>query len=210
MIGAWRIAASFPPRARLYALIRFGIIRAGILRPIDALLPRRGRVLEVGCGYGLFAAWFAGRAPGRTVLGVDRDARRIALANRMARRLGVEARFEAVDARALPAGERFEAIYALDVLHHVPRAAHDALLRDLHDRLEPGGTLVVKEIDTRPAFGLAFTRALDRVMAPDDELSYRALDDWRATIARAGFSVEARRIRDVLPYPHVLLACRRP
>mgnify|MGYP005811833005 CR=1 FL=1 len=209
MTAACRIAASFPPRARLYALIRFGIIRSGILRPMHELLPRRGRVLEVGCGYGLFAAWFAARAPGRTVLGVGRDAGRVALANRMAQRLGVAARFEAVDARALPAGERFDAIYALDVLHHVPRAAHDALLRDLRDRLEPGGLLLVKEIDTRPAFGLAFTRAPDRVMAPRDELSYRGVDDWRATLARAGFSVEARRIPDLLPYPHVLLACRR-
>jgi 2-polyprenyl-3-methyl-5-hydroxy-6-metoxy-1,4-benzoquinol methylase len=206
---AWRVAAELPPAARAYALVRFGIVRPNLLAPMDALLPAEGRILEVGCGYGLFAAWFATRAPGRRIVAVDRDERRVALAAGMARRLGLAVEFRAEDARQLPAAEPFDAAYALDVLHHVPRAAHEAVLADVSDRLRPGGTLLVKEIATAPRWRLEFTRALDRLMAPDDELSYRAPEDWARLLDAAGFDVRTHPLPDVLPYPHVLLACTR-
>lgn len=204
-----RIAAAYPGGAGLYARLRFLIIRENILAPMDALLPARGRILEVGCGFGLFAGYFAARGEGREVLGVDRDARRISLASRMSEALGLPARFAVSDVRALPQAERFDGAYALDVLHHVPAEHHLGVLRDVRDRLAPGATLLVKEIATAPRLGLAFTWALDRVMAPQDQLSYRSPEDWLALLAEAGFRASARRIRDVLPYPHVLIECVR-
>jgi 2-polyprenyl-3-methyl-5-hydroxy-6-metoxy-1,4-benzoquinol methylase len=204
-----RIAAAYPGGAGIYARLRYLIIRPNILAPMDALLPARGRILEVGCGYGLFAGYFAARGERREVLGVDRDERRIALASRMAEALGLPARFAVSDVRQLPAAERFDAAYALDVLHHVPAEHHLGVLRDVRERLAPGGTFLVKEIATTPRLGLAFTWALDRVMAPQDQLSYRSPDEWLALLAEAGFRARAQRIPDVLPYPHVLIECVR-
>lgn len=204
-----RIVATYPLGARLYATIRFAILRTNILSVLDVLLPEEGRILDVGCGFGLLAGYFAAQSPRRRVTGIDREAGRIAHAARMAEALGLPASFVVGDATDLPAGEVFDAAYAVDLLHHVPAAEHADVLRRLRARLVPGGLLLVKEIGTQPFPKLAFTWALDRVMAPRDALSYRRPEDWAALLAEAGFEVRVRELDDVLPYPHVLLVCRR-
>jgi SAM-dependent methyltransferase len=206
-----RIAACYPPVPRVYSLLRFIIIRARILGVMDVLLPERGNILELGCGFGLFAGYFAASARERSLFGVDRNPKRIDMAREMAARMEVSARFEVMDVRNLPETEKFEAAYALDVLHHIPYDAHRGVLEDLHRRLVPGGTLLVKDISTFPAHKLGFTWLLDRVMAPEDDLSYRHHDDWAALLREVGFDVRIRHLDDYLPYPHVLLICtRRP
>lgn len=204
-----RIARSYDWLVRAYVLIRFTIIRARILGVMDVLLPERGRILDVGCGFGLFAGYFSATAPGRTVFGVDRDARRVDMARRMAENLGISAEFAVADVRSLPPTERFDAAYILDVLHHIPYDAHRGVLEEIHRRLNPGGVLLVKDVTTYPTYKLEFTRALDKVMSPRDQLSYRHHDDWKDLLEHVGFDVRVRHLDDHLPYPHVLLICTR-
>jgi 2-polyprenyl-3-methyl-5-hydroxy-6-metoxy-1,4-benzoquinol methylase len=204
-----RIAACYPPIPRVYSLLRFTIIRARILGVMDVLLPERGDILELGCGFGLFAGYFAASSRERTLFGVDRNEKRIDMARQMAARMKLPARFEVADVRELPETQTFDAAYALDVLHHIPFDAHRTVLEDLHRRLKPGATLLVKDISTFPLHKLGFTWLLDRVMAPEDQLSYRHHEDWAALLREVGFEVRIRHLDDYLPYPHVLLICTR-
>src|ERR1700753_3875357 len=73
-----RIARSLPPLERAYANVRFSILRPKLLSVMDLLLPDEGRILDIGCGFGLFAAYFGQTQPARRITGVDPDARRIA------------------------------------------------------------------------------------------------------------------------------------
>jgi SAM-dependent methyltransferase len=203
------IARCYPPLVRAYCLVRFTIVRARILGVMDVLLPDRGRILELGCGFGLFAGYFAASCPGRELFGYDRDEKRIRMAQHMSEQMKVSARFATADIRELPEGESFEAAYALDVLHHIPYSDQRRVLEAIHRRLVPGGTLLVKDVTTLPAYKLAFTRLLDRMMAPGDELGYRHHDDWCVLLREVGFDVRMRYLDDYLPYPHVLLICRK-
>jgi 2-polyprenyl-3-methyl-5-hydroxy-6-metoxy-1,4-benzoquinol methylase len=209
-----RIVRALPPIESAYAMIRFAIMRSKLLSVMDLLLPADGRILDVGCGFGLFAAYFAQTQPRRRITGVDTNARRIAIARRVVARLGCTGHeFIAGDARAVRAlgVTRFSAIYVLDVMHHVPREHQETLLRDLHELLEPGGVLVLKDITTEPRLGLKFTELLDRVMVGWDEpLAYRHHDDWGQALARLGMRTRAVRVPDILPYPHVVIAAWKP
>jgi SAM-dependent methyltransferase len=72
-----RIVASYDSvPVRIYSRIRFSILRQVFLEEIGQYLPREGRVLDIGCGFGLFSLYFASLAPGCQLTGVDRDARR--------------------------------------------------------------------------------------------------------------------------------------
>ncbi len=77
-----RIVNALPPVERAYSRVRFSILRSKLLSVMDLLLTDEGRILDVGCGFGLFAAYFGQTHPRRRIVGVDPSVRRIALATR--------------------------------------------------------------------------------------------------------------------------------
>lgn len=208
-----RIVRALPPVERAYSRVRFSILRPKLLSVMDLLLTDEGRILDVGCGFGLFAAYFGQTHPHRRIVGVDPDARRIGIARRVAERVGTrEHRFIVGDVRdaAIESEGPFEAAYVLDVMHHLPKDDQRRVLERLRDVLVPGGMLVVKDITTEPAFGLFFTEALDRLMVGWREpLAYRHHHEWGEMLGDLGFKVRMVRVPDVLPYPHVVIAATK-
>jgi 2-polyprenyl-3-methyl-5-hydroxy-6-metoxy-1,4-benzoquinol methylase len=181
---------------------------------MDLLLPDEGRILDVGCGFGLFASYFGQMQPRRTIVGVDPNARRIALAGRVAKAVGLTGpsapSFHVGDVRDATLVGPFHGIYVLDVMHHIPAADQLPVLERLRDLLAPGGVLVIKDITTEPYAQLLFTTLLDRLMVGLDEpLAYRHHREWGELLASIGFKVRMVRVPDVLPYPHVVIAATR-
>jgi SAM-dependent methyltransferase len=165
-------------------------------------------VLDIGCGFGLFSLYYAATAPGRLVRGLDVNARRIAMARRAAQRLGLDnVVYEHGDARNFKGDTEVAAAYMLDIVHHVPPATVPPLLGQLRRALAPGGLLLVKDVDTRPAPKRWFTWTLDRLMAPRTPVRYWSADELTAALERAGFGVRRHLMVDLLPYPHVLYIC---
>src|SRR5579872_3809127 len=205
------IVRSLPPIERAYSLVRFSIMRPQLLSVMDLLLTDEGRVLDVGCGFGLFAAYFGQMHRRRRIVGVDPDARRVRIARTVAERLGLDGHsFIAGDVRDAAIEGPFDAAYVLDVMHHLPRDDQRRVLERIRALLVPGGTLIVKDITTEPRLGLLFTEALDRLMVGFDEpLSYRHHREWAAMLEDIGFRTRAVRIPDVLPYPHVVIAATK-
>ncbi len=203
-----RIVRALPPIEAAYASIRFTIMRSKLLSVMDLLLPSEGRILDVGCGFGLFAAYFAQTQRDRRITGIDHNAKRIEMARSVMASLGQTGHeFIAGDARDIRVDGGFQGIYVLDVMHHVPREDQEALLRCLYDLLAPGGVLILKDITTEPWIGLKFTEYLDRVMVGWNEpLAYRHHSEWGEMLANLGMKTRAVRVPDVLPYPHVVIA----
>ena len=205
-----KIARALPLVERLYANVRFSILRPKLLSVMDLLLPDEGRILDIGCGFGLFAAYFGQTQPARRIVGVDPDARRIAMAQRVSSSLGLENEFIAGDARDVSLGGGFAGAYVLDVMHHIPRADQLPMLERLRDVLAPRGVLVVKDITTEPHLGLKFTELMDRAMVGWNEpLAYRHHSEWGEMLTSLGFHVRMVRVPVVLPYPHVVIAATK-
>jgi 2-polyprenyl-3-methyl-5-hydroxy-6-metoxy-1,4-benzoquinol methylase len=206
-----KIARALPPIERAYANVRFTILRPKLLSVMDLLLTDEGRILDVGCGFGLFAAYFGQTEPRRRIVGVDPNARRIALAEKVAGELGLSSHeFHVGDVRTVGVEGPFDAAYVLDVMHHIPKDDQLPVLERLRDLLVPGGVLIVKDITTEPRLGLAFTYALDRLMVGMTEpIAYRHHREWGEILSKLGFKVRIVRVPDVLPYPHVVIAATK-
>ncbi len=206
-----RIARTLPPVERLYANIRFSILRPKLLSVMDLLLPDEGRILDIGCGFGLFAAYFGQTHPRREITGLDPNERRVEMATHVAKSLGLHKhKFIAADARDARVKGPFAAAYVLDVMHHIPKEDQKALLAQLRDLLAPRGVLILKDITTEPYFGLKFTELLDRAMVGWNEpLAYRHHREWGEMLTELGFHVRMVRVPDVLPYPHVVIAATK-
>jgi 2-polyprenyl-3-methyl-5-hydroxy-6-metoxy-1,4-benzoquinol methylase len=206
-----KIVRALPLVEGAYSLVRFSILRPKLLSVMDLLLTDRGRILDVGCGFGLFAAYFGQTQRRRRITGVDPDARRVGIARHVAEALGLhEHRFVEGDVRAAAIEGPFEAAYVLDVMHHLPREDQRRVLERLRGLLAPGGMLLVKDITTEPRHGLLFTKSLDRLMVGWREpLAYRHHREWGAMLTDLGFSVRMVRVPDILPYPHVVIAATK-
>ncbi len=111
---------------------------------VDAQVPVRGRLLDVGCGAGLAAEAFA--RLGYDVLGIDAAADAIAAAVAHADGGGLDLTYRVATAETLLAeGARFPVITALEVIEHVADPARFlALLAGL---LEPGGRLFLSTLN---------------------------------------------------------------
>ncbi len=106
-------------------------------------------------------------------------------------------------------GERFDAAYMLDIVHHIPEEAVRPLLEQVAKTLPEGGRLLVKDVDRQPAYKRWFTHALDRVMDPATPVRYWGTEELQALLEDVGFDVHRHLMVDVLPYPHVLYIARR-
>jgi ubiquinone/menaquinone biosynthesis C-methylase UbiE len=106
---------------------------------LAALLPREGKILEVGCGTGGLLA--AARRLGLEIEGSDIALRWLVVARRRLDDLGLSAPLVAASAERLPyADASFDAVVADSVLEHLddPKAAVDEWARVLR----PGGALL--------------------------------------------------------------------
>ncbi len=196
---------------RMYSRVRFTILRQIFLEEIGQYLPRQGRVLDLGCGFGLFSLYFASQAQGRRITGIDQDERRIELARTSARRLGLgNVDYHVGDGLDWHSDESFDAIYLLDLVHHLPRDAVPAFLARLRERLRPGGVLVLKDIEDRPRWKVLFTLLLDRLMVGSEPIHYWPPAELAALLEGLGFEVVRHRMRDFLPYPHIVYVSRLP
>src|ERR687888_2343350 len=184
------VAAYDDPVVRAYCWARFLVLRQRFLEEIGQYLPAAGPVLDIGCGFGLFSLYYAATAPGRLVRGLDVNARRIAMARRAAQRLGLDnVVYEHGDARNFKGDTEVAAAYMLDIVHHVPPATVPPLLGQLRRALAPGGLLLVKDVDTRPAPKRWFTWALDKALSPASPVCYWSAEALTVALGAAGFTV---------------------
>ena len=195
---------------RAYCWGRFWILRQRFLDEIGQYLPHQGRVLDLGCGFGLFSLYYASVRPELEIEGLDLDVRRIAMARRAAVRLGLQnVRYEMGDVREFHGGEPMDAAYMLDIVHHIPEAAVRPLIEQLAKILAPGGRLLIKDVERRPAYKRWFTHALDTLMDPRSPVRYWAAEELQPLLEEVGFRVYRHLMVDILPYPHVLYICER-
>lgn len=151
-LGAFR---NLPVSARLHATVRWW---SAPFPRLVALLPPAGRVLEIGCGHGLFSTYAALTGPGRTVVGVDIDADKITLARQVAAAVpGADLTFRVAESGAVPAGP-WDAIVIVDVLYLLPASAQRSLLALATAELAPGGLLLVKEMSPTPRWKATWNR----------------------------------------------------
>jgi 2-polyprenyl-3-methyl-5-hydroxy-6-metoxy-1,4-benzoquinol methylase len=198
------------PVVKAYCWGRFWILRQRFLDEIGQYLPATGRVLDVGCGFGLFSLYFASVGPRLTLHGIDRNARRIAQARGGGGRLGRgTVGCETGEGTGFRGSARYDAAYMLDIVHHIPEETVAPLVGELAKTLPPGGRLIVKDVERHPAWKRWFTHALDKVMDPRSPVRYWGADELQPLIERAGFRVYRHLMVDLLPYPHVLYIAER-
>lgn len=127
------------------------------------LVPDKARILDLGCGQGLLAAWLlaarqsyeAGQWPvGWPAPGQPTEIRGVDLLNSDIQRartaLGAPARFEQGDMRQVGFGQA-DVVVIMDVLHYVDIPAQDDVLRRVRAALPANGLFITRSAMPAPA-----------------------------------------------------------
>jgi 2-polyprenyl-3-methyl-5-hydroxy-6-metoxy-1,4-benzoquinol methylase len=210
--AALRAYRTAPLADRMHVLVRWLTCP---FPPVVDVLPTEGRVLEVGCGHGLFSGYLAQRSSGVRVHGVDIDASKIAVAAVSAEPGRLD--FTVGTSGSVPEGP-WDGVVLVDVLYLLDEAAQRALLTSCAAVLAPGGVLVVKDMATRPRWKArwnAMQEALSvrvlKITAGSPEFAFVDSDERARWLVAAGLQdVRARRLDHRRVHPHHLLVGRAP
>jgi SAM-dependent methyltransferase len=205
-ITAWEFARGKMRGDPLYrTVLKSGLLRSG------------GTLVDVGCGQGLMLALLAevaraGRAPVfDRLIGIELR-RRVAALARTA--LAGEATIVEGDARDyVPVDCR--AVLFFDVLHLMPEADQEALLRAMRGALAPDGVILVREADAAAGWRFTAVRLGNRIKAMtfgrwSQTFHFRTRAGWVAFFEAAGFDVQAQDSVEGTPFGNVLFVLTRP
>ena len=193
------------------------------------LLSGRARILDLGCGQGLLAAWLlaahschASDAPHlwpqgwpappwlRHYTGVEINPHEVARARHaFALDPGADLQIVHGDIREVDYGS-VDAVVILDVLHYLDQRAQEQVLRRVRGALGPGGLLLLRVGDAAGGLGFTLSKAVDHTVALVRRrrwirLQCRPLRAWERLLSGCGFRTHALPMSEGTPFVNVLL-----
>lgn len=132
-------------KTKLYLKIKLKICP---LLQLETFVPAQGRMVDLGCGNGLFDFILKIGSPLREIIGLDYDEAKLNLAKKIQGGSPL-CEFRQADLTQLdfpPA----DVYLLIDVLYLLPYPTQVEILKKCYELLPPGGYVLIKEIDTRP------------------------------------------------------------
>ena len=188
--------------------------------PLEALAARAegARLLDVGCGHGVLVALLAVGSPGRHVVGIDPDERKIDWARASVGRLAnVELRACTIETLAAERAGEFDTVLVADVLYLLAAAAWRPFLGAAHELLRRGGRLVLKEAEDDGSWRVRKALFQEQLMVrmlrrthSSGAVGFAPRATLEAAVRAAGFAIE-----EVVPLargystPHLMIVARR-
>src|SRR5262245_6307694 len=194
--------------------VRFHMWARKVTCPMDQIekhVPAEGRILDVGCGHGLFSNMLAIGSKRRKILGVDPMDTKIAVAQRVSTSLS-NVRYRVGTVESVSDGP-YDVITILDVLYLLPPETKLAVLRKCRELLKPDGLLVLKTNDLAPRWKYWWARFEEKIMTglgltKGEGLYFFSAAQNLAVLKEAGFEAETFPLEIWLPYPHRLFLGR--
>lgn len=221
----WERYREAPFGTRVFLVLRWFLTP---YHQMAAHLPMEGTILDLGCGHGLFALMAALKSPARKMIGIDHDAARIAQGSRAIQDLknislskGTLADLSAeksTEGSPEKSDEtRISGIAIIDVMHYFDPDTQNTVLKQAHQLLSPGGTLIVREVDPQGGVVSSWNRIYEKLATgigftqtdvKSKGLFFRTIPGWTDLLESAGFKVRSEPCTSFL-FADILYICER-
>lgn len=170
-------------------------------------------LLDVGCGLGLLGFYLRERGFRAPYHGLDFDAKKIAVAREVSARCGAQLTFDDGDAGRLPAFAGHVAV--LDVLHYLPAAAQQQLLREAAARVAPGAALILRNVLRERSWRFRATVLEEYLLYAtrwmrSPAVHFPAREEIERPLQEAGLLIDLRPLWGNTPFNSFLAVARRP
>ena len=214
MIDTAKLADRFPRwNPRYYARCKFATdpLYDAVF---TALAGTTAPLLDIGCGMGLCSFYLRESGCNFPMRGIDFDASKIAIAQKVAAAHAPDLLFETTDARAgLPAHSG--SVTILDILQYMDAAAQSALIREAAARISVGGKLVIRTGMKAPGWRFQITRLVDWFAVccfwmKSKPIRYPRPETLTATLESCGLRGTIRPLWGRTPFNNWLAVFERP
>ncbi len=181
--------------------------------PIDKLVAKNAKVLDLGSGDGLLGNYLAIASSKRKVSGIELNKNRAKIANK-----GIKnAHFTQGNILKAKLGKQ-DTIILAHVLHHLPSKQDQIkLLTSISQALTKNKDLVILEIDNRPIAKYIFSWLTDAITVPilfegklfTTQFFYRPKNEWKTILTKLGFNVKIKSIHQGMPFSHILIYAKK-
>lgn len=192
----------------------FELIRSVLcpFKKIETYIPKKGQILDVGCGHGIFCRLLIEKSPFRQVLGIDPSIQKIDIAKKRSAGLKNIEFQRGVLGDTVKA--KFDCINITDVLYLLSPREKAKLLTKAKKLLKPNGYIVLTEVSSNPIFLYNLIKLEEYLMVKvfqytyshTKKLYFQSDDDYIKLLKRVGFKkIKFWRIQGLSPYPkHIL------
>ncbi|MFT3932344.1 MAG: 1-acyl-sn-glycerol-3-phosphate acyltransferase [Chitinophagaceae bacterium] len=109
----------------------------------NELLPRKGKILDIGCGYGFMPYMMHFVCPEREITGLDYDEQKIATANHCFSK-DDKINFVHADITQYPF-EKYDAIVMMDILHYLQPSQQQLVIEKSIQSINAGGVIIIRD-----------------------------------------------------------------
>lgn len=181
----------------LFARIRFF---TAPYEKLEKLVPKKGFIIDLGCGYGIFSHLLGLMGPKREILGIDLDLQKIKLAPQGARNV----HFLQADITRLKLN-RADVIVLVHVLHHLNSyQEQEKLLSECQKKISKKGKIIIAEVDRKPVLKYWLGWLADCLLYPGQKIFYRYPEDFKKIFSRLGFNAKIMRAEKNKPFAHII------
>lgn len=195
---------------RLYIKIKLRI--CPLLR-METFFPKKGKIIDLGCGNGLFSNILRLNSPEREIIGIDLDKKKIRTAQKTQKdRSGIEFREGNIIEMKYPQGDVFSLI---DVLYLTPPDKQEVILKKCYSVLNKGGVLIIKEMDTKPRWKYMWNQIQETVavkiigLTLGEKFYFKSREEYLKILINLGFKVSPLRLDKGYLYPHIIYLCTK-
>ena len=184
-----RVAEVFKTSSlRIFAWLKMFFI---LYEQVSLFVPKKGRVLDLGCGYGFLSIFLALDSAERQVLGIDPSQQRIKAIGLSVLALPENVVFKNAEIETLKSAQ-FDCVIMEQALHHIPKSQQQDVLHSIHKLLRDGGNFILRENNKRWSFKYILVNLpMEYLLWVNEEKgNFRTNSELKAMLRKANFSCE--------------------
>ena len=176
---------------------------------IETYVPKKGKVIDFGCGHGLLSNILAIGSDHRNVIGCDIDPRKIEIANKSIKH---RRNIYFQNGCILDLKDKLSGIIALSVLYLIPFNKQEELINRFLNMLDENGRLIIVEFDKKPVWkfywGYLREYMMKVIYTKSEGLFFRSKNEYLDLFAKFNLNTHIYTL-NMLMYPSILYVCTK-
>ena len=196
-----------PLSEKLFCLMRY---LSAPFNEVEKMVPKKGQILDVGCGHGLFALILEKNSKQRIILGIDPDPKKINQANKTANTYK-NLTFKKIHLGQLNCSKKFDCLILFDVDYLLDLNEKDKILKQAKKAITDNGSIIVKTVIKNKSLGyyLAYLQELivvfllKKTFTKNNFFNFLEIEEYRQIFRKNNFLIkEEKDLKTFFYHPH--------